>query len=180
MSEIKVKELKRPPATLLGEIYDTVEDIVREEILGDSRRNLSNVITPRLKGDIIREFVAHAFLRTAFQNGYRAIDELEYTDEDVDFVMDRANHFVEFALNPLIAESRILTPKISKKDRAKELILKLLSDGVEHRRERVVSHVHGLINISKGRIDTALKELLAEKRIQKLRYGFYWIIKDRP
>lgn len=176
LSKIQVKEMKQPQETLLSTIYDAVEGLVKDEISNGPKRRLSEVINPRLKGDIIREFAAHAFLRTAFQNGYNNIDILEYTEDDVNFVLERAYHFIEFALNPLIADDVTIRMKEkTKRERTKETIIELLSDKIEHGREDIVNYVHGAIDVSTPMIDLVLKELLDEGKTTHSQFGFYKI-----
>jgi len=173
LSKIEVKELNRPSEDLLKEVYDSIEDIVKDEISNDPRRKLSDIITPRLKGDVIREFVANAFLRIASWNRYKDIAVLEYSEEDVSFVLGRIQHFVRFALEPLIVEDlTIRTFKRSKKGRAKATILELLGDGVESSRKEIVQYVRSRIDVSLAMIDIVLKELLTGKQIQH-RFGHY-------
>lgn len=176
LSKVKLKTMNRPPESLLKKVFDVVENIVRDEISKNLKLKLSDVINPRLKGDIIREFVAHAFLRMAFQNGYREIEELEYTEEDVNFILGRVYHFVEFTLKPLIAEDiTIRTIKRSKKDLTKEAILNFLKDEIAHGRKEIFQDVRGRIEVSSALFDIALKDLLDEKRIIQPHYGFYKI-----
>jgi len=174
LSSVKVQKVKRPPPSLMKEIYDAVEDIVRDEISNDPRRKLSEVINPRLKGDIIREIIGHCFLRIASQNDYRDIEIVECNEEDAHFILGRIYHFVNFALKPLIAEDiTTRTMMRSKKDQTIGAILDFLSDGAEHSRKEVLQYVQGKINISTAMTDIVLKELLTERTIQQPSFGFY-------
>jgi len=173
LSKVEVKKPNRPSENLLKEVYDAIEDIVKDEISNDSRRKLSDIITPRLKGDVIREFVANAFLRIASWNRYRDIAVLEYSEEDIDFVLGKIHHFTDFALDPLIAgDVTIKKFNRSKKDRTKAAILQFLGDGVEKSRKEIVEHVRSRIDVSPAMTDIVLRELLTEKQIQH-RFGHY-------
>lgn len=170
LSKVKVKKMLRPSESLMKPIYDDVEALVKDEIADSSRLRLPDVITPRLKDDIIRELAAHTFLRTAVQNGFKDIDILRYTQEDVEFVQDRLPHFIDFTINPSIAES--LTRVSRKKNKTEiciEAILRCLEDGKWHRSEEIVSFVEDQVDtmvrgVSEGTIYIALKRLVSLRK----------------
>jgi len=87
-------------------VYDKLESMVDDEIAQNSRLRKEDILNPRTKGDIIRELVAHAFIRTAYENGYRDIDKLKYTDVDREFILVRLSHFTEFKVAPSFVEER--------------------------------------------------------------------------
>jgi len=133
LSRIDVNKVLRPSEELMKPIFADQEALVRDEITQRPSLKLADVLSPRIKGDIIREFVGHAFLRSAYQNGFRNIDELCYTQADVDFIRSRLWHFVDFAINPIIAES--VTPvqkKQSKTEICENAFMKFLEDGEWH------------------------------------------------
>ena len=160
LSKVKVRKMLRPSEVLMKTIYDDIEALVRDEIAERPHLKLADVINPRLKDDVIRELVAHAFLRTTFQNGFIDIDELHYTREDVEFVRNRLFHFVDFTLDPLIAESLTrISRKASKTHKVKVIILELLSDGKERTRKEIVAYVLSKMQVGVATIEIARKQL---------------------
>jgi hypothetical protein len=139
LGNVRVSKVLRPTEEFMAPIYDELEAIIRDEIT-ETRLILSEVITPRLKGNVIRELVGHSFLRTAAQNGFNNIDELEYIEADRNFILDRLPHFIDFTMDPLIAASFTLKSKSpSKSKQCKNVILKFLEDGEWHKSEEVIN-----------------------------------------
>jgi hypothetical protein len=179
LSKVKVKRMLRPSEALMKPVYDDLEALVRDEIAERPHLKLADVINPRLKDDVIRELVAHSFLKTAFQNGFKDIDKLHYTEEDVDFVRSRLFHFVDFAINPLIAESFTrVSGKRSKTHRVKELIIELLSDGRIRSRQEIGNYVLTRMPVSIPTFEIARKQLVSERKTCQPRYGFYKLKQD--
>jgi hypothetical protein len=180
LSRVKVNKMLRPSESLMKPIYDNLEALVRDEIAERPRLELADVINPRLKDDIIRELVAHAFLRTAPKNGFKNIDELHYTQEDVDFVQNRLSHFVDFTVNPLIAKA--FTPVSKRKPKIEicmEAILECLSDGQWHSPEEIISFGRSRFReigreVGQATIYNALKRLEILGKIDH-QYGRYRI-----
>jgi hypothetical protein len=52
---------------MLHPIYTNLQDLINDEIKDRYGIELSDILNPRLTGDIVRELVAHAILRTAHQ-----------------------------------------------------------------------------------------------------------------
>jgi len=180
LSSVKVRRMLRPSEVLMKPIYDDIEALVRDEIAERPRLRLSNVINPRLKDDVIRELVAYAFLRAAFRYNFSDIDELRYIQEDVEFARNRLSHFVDFALNPLVAESlTYVSRRKSKTQKVKDLILEFLKDGKERSRQEIVNYVLSCMQVSIPTIEIARKELLDEGKICQPRYGFYARLRKR-
>jgi len=174
LSKVKVWKMLRPSEALMKQIYDDLEALVKDEIAAKSYIVLADVINPRLKGDVIGELVAHAFLRTSSQNGFKDIDELHYTQEDVEFIQSRLSHFVDFSINPLIAESFTRTSREkSKITQAKGFILEFLKDGKEKSRQAMIEYVLSRMQVSIPTIEIARRQLLDEDKIWQPRYGFY-------
>ncbi len=78
--------------------------ISRAKQLNDGRKPLTAIVDMRIKGDVIREFVAHAFLRNP--------DIITYTNEDTNFIETRLDHFIEHKISPLVAEDRTDTREV--------------------------------------------------------------------
>jgi hypothetical protein len=173
LRNIKMKRVPRPSEELMKPVYNTIEELARDEIQDRKGFTLADVISPRLKGDIIRELVAHAFVRTAAGNGLTEID-LQYTQEDADFVLQRPYHFIEFALNPIIAEDFSKTPHIKKLDKLKSAIMVYLGDSVERNINEIVEAVSA-ISRCEAYVYTAIDELVREDRVSKPRHGYYKI-----
>jgi hypothetical protein len=178
LCNIKVRRVLRPSEELMKPVYDTIEELARDGIQDRKGFTLADVISPRLKGDITRELVAHAFARTAAENGFTEIEDLQYTQEDVDFVLQRPYHFIEFALNPIIAEDFSKIPQIKKLDRLKSAITIYLSDGAERNFKEVLSaRAVSSISSCQASVYNALVELIEEGKVTRPRHGYYSIVK---
>jgi len=177
LSNVRVKKMLRPSESLMKPIYDDIEALVKDEIAEKPRLKLADVISPRLKGDLIRELVSHAFPRNASLSGLQNIEELRYTQEDVDFIRERLYHFIEFAVNPIIAASYSRLTEGSKRDQVKTRILVCLSDGAEWHIDRIMKAVEPL-KISPALVYIALNELIKEGKVRKPRRGYYQIVKS--
>jgi hypothetical protein len=179
LSQVKVRRMLRPTEVMMKQIYDSIEDIVKDEI--NSRRGLSlaDIVTPRLKGDVIRELASHAFLRTAFQNGLKDINELRYSQEDVEFLMSGLYHFVDFMINPIVVmDLTYISKKRAKKDLTKELILAILSDKELRNGPTIVESAVEKIGCKGATAYNSLKELKIEGKICEPKYGFYKLKDD--
>lgn len=175
LSKAKISKMLRPSESFMKPIYDNLEALVKDEIAGRSYLNLADVISPRLKDDVIRELVAFAFLRTAAKSNFNNIDELLYNQEDLDFIQNRLDHFVDFTINPLIAEefTRVSRRK-TKKVTVMELIIELLGDGKKRSRQEILKYVLSRAQVSIPTIDSALKELVNRQIIKSdTSFGFY-------
>ena len=172
LSDVKVSKVLRPTEQFMFPIYDDLEAIIRDEIT-ETRLTLSEVITPRLKGNVIRELVGFAFLRTATENDFGNIEQLSYTDEDIKFILDRLPHFVNFIMDPLIAASFTTKSKSSSKnDQCKTVILKCLEDGEWHHSDEIINVINQHFQkdskkISDATIYIAFKELDDDEKIDR-------------
>jgi len=173
LAKCKVGQMKRPPESLTNETFDQLSKMASDEIAGRRDLSLSDVLTPRIKDDILRELVSHAFLRTASQNGFTNIDELQYTAEDVAYVKKDLYHFIDFPLDPLIAPDFVTTRAHSKRELAKIGVLKILGDGLEHSTADVIIQVTRDYNVKSAEtVYNAIRELEKEGRIEHVRQGF--------
>ena len=182
LSQVKVKKILRPPESFMQPVYDNVIDIVEDELSGRNDLSTADVITPRTKGDIIRELVAHAFLRVAAQSNGTVIEDLKYTDDDLNFVLENPYHFVEFALNPIIAPDLSRPQKNRKRETIKEAILDFLTDGTERQVDEIKLHVENKLaplTVSQATVYTALEELRSEGKIERPRRAFYAFAKSQ-
>lgn len=174
LAKITIKDLRMPEKPILQEIFAPLKEIVKDEIAGQ-RRRLAEVLDIRTKGDIIRELTAHGLIRTAIENGFRDIEKLEYTVEDVEFILQRLSHFVEFKINPLFVEE--WTTRRSRKkrprDHAKEFILELLLDKELRKGSEIVETTIRNIGIKNATAHNARKELENEGKICSPKFGFY-------
>lgn len=178
LSKIKVERMLRPSESLMKPIYDDLEALVKDEVKEKPDLTFAEVVNPRLKDDVIRELVAHAFLRAASWNRFQDIEELEYTQEDVDFILERLYHFIEFAVNPIITAGYSRLTRGSKRGKVKALILAYLSDGAERHKDEIMRAIEPL-NVSQATVYNGLKELREEGRITSPRFGYYKIVKSR-
>lgn len=176
LSKTKVAKMLRPSESLMKPIYDNLEALVKDEVREKPALTFAEVVNPRLKDDMIRELIAHSLLRTASQNGFQDIEELKYTQEDVDFILERLYHFIEFAVNPIIAAGYSRLTRGSKRGKVKALILACLSDGAERHKDEIMTAVERL-KVSPALVYIALNELKEEDRIISTRFGYYRIVK---
>jgi len=179
LSNVKAAKISRPSEELMKPLYNAVEELVKDEIRERKDLEFASIITPRLKDDLIRELVAHAFVRTAFQNGFNSFDELHYTQEDVNFIGERLYHFIDFLINPSIAEEFTWMPrKNSKTSRAEKFILELLADKKVRAGYEIVASVDNAIGCKPATAYNALKKLKTEGKICEPTYGFYKLKED--
>jgi len=179
LSSVHIKEIKLPDENITKEILESLVNNIEEEIL-EKKLKLSSVIDLRTRGDITRELVAHAVLRTVNESGFTDIEKVEYDVKDVQFVKRNIRHFVEAKINPLFTEewSRPIVSKQLPKQRAKDLITSILFDGTEKGRNEIVLAVLAKMDVSIATIDNALKELLTDGKINSDRHGFYKMTKE--
>jgi hypothetical protein len=170
----RVRKLFRPSETVMRPVYDRVAELARDETAERHNTEFADIITLRVKGDIIRELVAHAFLRTTAQDGITEVDELQYTQEDIDFVLQKPYHFIEFALNPIVTEEWSLVPKTRKRDRIKAKVLDLLADSIERHIDDIIKAVE-TITSCQASVYNAIAELLDEGKVTQTRHGYYKI-----
>ena len=177
LAEVKVKVMYRPPEESTNQIFVDLEKLTVDEIAGRQNISLPDVLTPRVKDDVLRELVSHAFLRTASQNNFSEIEKLEYTAEDVNYIKEKLYHFIDFTLNPLIAPGFVKTSRQTKKDRVKKAILEYLEKQKESHSNEIFRHIElSGIKVSQATIYIALKELMEEERIKSPSFGYYEII----
>lgn len=176
IKEVQIGKLKMPTEEFMKPIYDDLESIVDDEIAADPRLRKEAILNPRTKGDLIRELVAHAFIRTASENEFKEIDELEYDEADREFVRQRLSHFIEFKVHPIFVQER--TMRIQKRrprDQVKLAVLDLLEDGKERHYDDISAHLDQRgVRVSQATIYNALKELIEkDKKIIRTGKGFY-------
>jgi len=174
LKNVKVFEMNMPSEEYMKPVYEKLKEIVDDEVSINLHLTKDEILNPRTIGDIIRELVAHAFLRTATRNGFTTIEQLEYTEEDRDFILKRLYHFIEFKINPLFHTDRAsLRGKRSLVSEAgKEVVLEQLRDGSK-KREDLISHVKE-VGASKSTLDNVIfPSLVRDNRICKPAYNFY-------
>ncbi len=133
LSKVVVHRVPRHSVALMKPIFDDLEALVKDEIAQRQSLKFTEIVHPRLKGNIIRELVAHAFLRIASERGFEDIAELQYTQENVEYIRNRLAHFLDFELNPIIAEEyTVVSKKETKIALCMKTILALLADGNWH------------------------------------------------
>jgi len=175
LRNVKVSEMEMPTEELMKPIYDTIEAMVDDEVRQNPRLKKEQIQNPRMRGDLLRELAGHCFLRTAHNNGFNDIDELEYTTEDEEFIHARASHFLEPRLAPSVADEWI-SPRIRKKrpkDQVKEYALGLLMDERLWSRQKIVRRIRAMMHVSTATIDNALRDLVDEGKVDQPEYGFY-------
>jgi len=177
LARIAKKEIQSPPKPIMDKIVAPLEEIVRDEA---EKQRLAEIIDIRTKGDILREITAHAFIRTATETEFRAVERLDYVDADIEFILQRLGHFVEFKINPLFVEEWTAPRTIKRRprDQVKQLILGLLSDGEIKQRKEIDEYIDDGIEVGHATISNALDDLLREHRICQPKYGFYKLKED--
>jgi len=178
LAKISVKDLRVPDRFTLRQIFLPLKEIVKDEVAVEKRR-LAEIIDIRTRGDITRELTAHAFLRTATENDFKDIERLEYTAEDVEFVLRKLSHFVEFKVNPLFADEFVeRRSKKRPRDLVKELVLQLLSNKEMRQRKEIDKQVNSRTVVGTATISNCLADLLSDRKICQPRYGFYKLKED--
>jgi hypothetical protein len=172
LAKCKIGVMKRPSESLTNDLFDELQKMAVDEVSGRRYLTLSDILTPRVKDDIIRELVAHAFLRMAAQNGFNDIVELVYTPEDIAYVKENLYHFIEFSLDPLIAPDFITTRSCSKRDAVKTILLKTLEDGLDHETDQVENEIKNQCKVCTQTVYNAINELKKEAAIESPRHGF--------
>jgi len=178
LAGVAVKNLSLPDEQIMVKILPPLKDIVKDEIASEKRR-LAEVIDIRTQGDIMREIAAHAFLRTVAENDFRDIEKLEYTSDDIEFILRRIGHFVEFKINPLFADE--FTERKHKKrprEQVKELVPQFLFDKEMRSRREIEEYVNNKMTVGNATISATLVMLLEEHRICQPKYGSYILKED--
>lgn len=173
LASISVKEINVPEESVQREIFGNLIGYVEDESR-NGKTKLASIVDLRTKGDILRELVAHATIRTFHENSTNNVEKIEYTAEDLEFIISNTGHFVEAKLNPLFTEewSKKISLKQRPKQLVKEFILKFLADGNERSRKEIADYIHSKINVSEATISNALKELEETEQILH-RHGYY-------
>ena len=174
LSSVIVQGLSMPDNHVLGQILSPLKEIVKDET-ADEKRRLAQIIDIRTQGDIIRELAAHAFLRTVSENDFRNIEKLEYTQDDVEFILKNPRHFVECKINPLFTDEFTERKQRKKRprDRVKESVVQFLSNKEIRQRKEIDDYVNNLIKVGPATISNALEDMLSEHSICQAKYGFY-------
>jgi broad-specificity NMP kinase len=173
LSKVSIKEMKMPSTKVLDNVITSLVDIVKDEIPNGKQR-VAEYIDIRTKGDATREIASHAFIKTAYQNEFITIDNLEYTNEDIEFVLRRPRHFIEAKINPLFVSD--WTPSIRKKhpkEIVQTIILDLLKDGSTKARMEIDQLVMSRTSVSKATVSNTLSDLLDQELIVQPKFGFY-------
>lgn len=172
MAAAKVKRIEMPNELMTGEIMETLKDIVLDG-LQERKTRLATIIDMRTKGDIIRETVAHAAIRTMVQAEYKDIEQIQYTEEDKEFIIDDIEHFIEAKINPLFAEefSKPSTTTQRPIEQVQKLILEFLADGNERSRQEIDDYLLTKTKACKATVSNALKKLAKDDKISH-RFGY--------
>ena len=156
----KINNIETPNETITTEIMDTLFDVVEDHFPSKQSR-LASIVDIRTKGDIFREIAAHATIRTLTENGFKDIDKVEYTREDIDFIKDNIEHFVEAKINPLFTLdfSKPVATHQRPIEQVETLILEHLADGNERSRREIDAYVEPRNNACTATVSNALKKL---------------------
>jgi len=149
--------LNYPNNDLLKPVWDALFDSAKELIKeAEGRVKLNEVVDYRTKGDIIREITAHAFIRDP--------RNFHYTEEDINFIIKRIDHFIEPKVFPLIAED--YTPRRQRKiDIIVEKIDSILSNRPLTRKDLILQ-IQSKISVGERTIDRAIKKMKEDEKIE--------------
>lgn len=178
IAKVKVHNVVMPSEGFMKPVYDDLESIVNDEITANPSLKKEEILNPRTRGDVIRELVGHAFMRTVCENGFQDIFFLEYTDTDRVFIRKRLEHFFEFKVNPIFVEEHMeRVGKMRPKDHTKSGILEVLKDGKEHDCDEIERRLNQMgMNFSSQTLYNAFNDLIDEGKIERTRQGFYRIL----
>ncbi|MFZ7138013.1 MAG: hypothetical protein ACOWW1_06315 [archaeon] len=178
ISTISLKPIPTPPELMLNKIASRLQEIVIEETIINKRR-LAQIIDIRTKGNILREISAYALLRSIEENEFRSPSKVEYCDEDLEFILSRLEHFVEFKLDPVFADDfSIRRKKKRPREQAKEITLEFLNGKQLTQKKDIDSQIYSKISIGGATIANALKDLILENKICQPKFGFYKLKED--
>lgn len=105
---VRIKSIDAPPHHLLKPVYEKLF-------------TLTEIPDFRIKGGLLRATAAHMVLRHFDQGNTKdAYTEQDYTADDISFVSERVNDFVEPRINPLVTEGHFRKPR--KRDYVKKHI----------------------------------------------------------
>lgn len=181
LSQVKIGAMQRPKEHLTNQVFEDLSKIALDEIKGRRNLTLPDILTPRVKDDVLRELVSHAFLRTAAQNNFENIGELRYEKEDIEYVKENLSDFIDFSLDPLIAPDTYATRPQRKRDLVKCLVLELLKDGREHRIDEICEHIKSQgQSVSQATVYNSLTELSKEAKVKRTEQGSYRNVEGGP
>ena len=147
------------------------------ELLKDMEVDITEFITLRIKGDILRELASHAYSKQIKRQKKLNIDRIIYTKEDYDYILGRLDHFI----------TPIIFPKISKAffesfERPFKIILlgilKYLNKKGELNKADLQEHMIKNKHISAYKFNKGIQVLTDKKLIEKPIYGKYKITKQ--
>ena len=138
-------------------------------------KELGRSIVDLTKGDVLRELVAHAVIRMMTKNEFNEIEVVEYSDDDMRFIIDDIGHFVEAKINPLFADEFSKARVISVRPivKVQSLILELFADGKERNRHEIDVYVEPRSEACTATVSNALKKLLDKGDVESPRFGWY-------
>ena len=169
----KIKIIETPNDCITNEIMDSLFKVVDEQ--KSSQTRLGSIIDMRTKGDIFRELVAAATLRSLTENGFQDIDQIQYTREDVDFIIRNLEHFIEAKVNPLFTDTFSKTQSTAERpiEQVKKLIVEFLADGNKRSRAEIDAYVQPRCNVCYATISNAVAKLSKCEDIKGEGFGYY-------
>lgn len=173
MKSVKIRKIETPKGQPSIDLISNLIETVKEHTKG-TKLQIKNILDVRTKGDLFRELAAYATIRTLFENDFKNTDQIQYTEEDMEFILDGIDHFVEAKLNPLFTEDfSKAVDKTKTIDRVKRNILEFLLYDLDKSRNEIDVFVHVKMKVCKATISNALKELLNNGKIISPKFGFY-------
>lgn len=179
LSGITIKELRVPSKSIMEDVYkkfiEKAKELNKKWGLEDS--NLREVISIRLKGDVLRRIVAHAFLKqiSRHQKSDLIYDRIVYDKEDLDYVLSKAEQMLLPHIRPLVSR------EVKKEEKEKPLqiiyktILEFLLNKGETKKEEIDNELKSKTSISNSTMYRALNHLTGLKLIENTTFGHYKI-----
>jgi len=173
LCKTEIKSIDAPIHAMLKPIYDQLFAI-------------TEIPDFRIKGDIIRTVAAHMVMRHFDQRNLKEVyTDQDYTVEDIQFICERINDFVQPRISPLVSEGYSGTTR--KRDETKELACTFLKTSYgqgtagEPLRAIIAYVQNRMSNVHYQTIINALQELLREHKLEKVpdMHGYYRLVEKK-
>lgn len=168
--KVKIKSIEAPAHDLMKPVY--------EKLFA-----LAKIPDFRIKGDLLRIAAAHMVLRNFSQGNAKDVyTEQDYSAEDINFISQRIQDFVEPRLNPLVAPGYV--GRSRKRDFVRGFICSFLK--AYQRQGKIGAPLRIIVAYVKSKmsdvhyqtVNNALQELVTEGTIEKVpgMHGYYRLV----
>lgn len=172
LCKVRIKSIEAPPTDLLKSVNERVFALTE---------------TPdyRVKGDLIRTIASHMVIRQFNEgNAKEVYAKQDYSLEDVNFVLERLNNFVDPRINPLVSYGYSEAGKTRKRDTVKVHICSFLevskrSGGIGEPLGAIHAYVCSQMScVHYQTVVNAMKELVEESVVEKApeKFGHYRLV----